>query len=362
MMNKNKVVIAAAGSGKTTMLVEEALKATKGRVLITTFTTANEAEIKKKIIELNKSIPPHITVQTWFSLLLMHGVRPMQSMMFPQLHDKKDKGLILVNGQSVPGTKESYQNHYFTNDLEIYSDKIAKFVVKCNEKSGGYLINRLSRIYSDVYIDEVQDMAGYDLEIIKLIAQSKANMLLVGDPRQGTYVTNNSNKNRKFKSYFIGDFFNEYPNLFEKDETSFRTNYRCNKMICNLSNKLYPNDIQTISGNNEVTGHDGVFFVAKKDIDRYLYKYSPVQLRETRRTKVNDNYKAINFGNSKGLSFDRTLIYPTKPIIEWIKNSSKELAQQSRAKLYVALTRARYSVAIVNDQEGINEDIKHYIF
>jgi DNA helicase-2/ATP-dependent DNA helicase PcrA len=46
-MTNDKLIIAAAGAGKTTFLVTEALKMTE-RVLITTYTQANEAEIKKK--------------------------------------------------------------------------------------------------------------------------------------------------------------------------------------------------------------------------------------------------------------------------------------------------------------------------
>ena len=61
-MSDNKLIIAAAGSGKTTHLVDEALRQKAGRVLITTYTQANEAEIKKKIIEKNKCIPENITV------------------------------------------------------------------------------------------------------------------------------------------------------------------------------------------------------------------------------------------------------------------------------------------------------------
>lgn len=45
----NKLIIAAAGSGKTTYLVKEALELKDSRVLITTYTEANEAEIRKKI-------------------------------------------------------------------------------------------------------------------------------------------------------------------------------------------------------------------------------------------------------------------------------------------------------------------------
>lgn len=56
-MNTNKLIIAAAGAGKTTFLVDEALKIKDGNVLITTYTQANEEEIRKKIIEKNKCIP-----------------------------------------------------------------------------------------------------------------------------------------------------------------------------------------------------------------------------------------------------------------------------------------------------------------
>jgi ATP-dependent exoDNAse (exonuclease V) beta subunit len=49
-MVNNKLIIAAAGSGKTTYLIDEAIKNREKKVLITTYTQANEAEIKKKII------------------------------------------------------------------------------------------------------------------------------------------------------------------------------------------------------------------------------------------------------------------------------------------------------------------------
>lgn len=48
----NRLIIAAAGSGKTTYLVKQAMQQSD-RVLITTYTIANEREIRKKFIELN---------------------------------------------------------------------------------------------------------------------------------------------------------------------------------------------------------------------------------------------------------------------------------------------------------------------
>ncbi len=125
------------------------------------------------------------------------------------------------------------------------------------------------------------------------------------------------------------------------------TNFRCNKSICDLSNKLFPNFQATASGNNDTTEHSGVFLIKEQDIENYLQKFEPIQLRDSKRTNVNENYRVMNFGEAKGLSFDRVLIYPTEPFIKWLKDNNAELAETSRSKLYVAITRARHSVAII---------------
>ena len=59
---KNLLLIASAGSGKTTYFVKEAL-ACKGKVLITTFTEENEKEIRRKFVKLNNgAIPANVTI------------------------------------------------------------------------------------------------------------------------------------------------------------------------------------------------------------------------------------------------------------------------------------------------------------
>jgi DNA helicase-2/ATP-dependent DNA helicase PcrA len=54
-------------------------------------------------------------------------------------------------------------------------------------------------------------------------------------------------------------------------------------------------------------------------------------------------------GESKGLTFDRVLIYPTGTMKSWMKNHSKTLQPKTRSQFYVAVTRAKYSVGIVFD-------------
>jgi superfamily I DNA/RNA helicase len=364
-MNNNKLIIASAGSGKTTFLVNKALEQKEGKVLITTYTQANEAEIRKKIIEINKCIPENVTVQTWFSFLLQHGVKPFQGNLF----EKKIKGLILVNSQSglkaytkskqpiYFAEEKEFEKYYFSNGLKIYSDKLSKFVFRCNEKSDGSVIDRLARIYNHIYIDEVQDLAGYDLELLKLLFKCSSDILLVGDPRQGTYSTNSSSKNKKFKKSEIIHFFEDVSRDIETDQTSLLTNYRCNPQICDLSNKLFADFQSTTSGNNTITEHDGVYFIKEEDIETYLQEHKPVQLRDSKKKEVNQNHRVMNFGEAKGLSFDRVLIYPTKPFIDWLKSNNTELAPTSRSKFYVALTRARHSVGILYDyNEKTNVD------
>ena len=57
----NRLIIAAAGSGKTTYLVRQAMQQADN-VLITTYTIANELEIRKKFIEHNGCVPHNVTL------------------------------------------------------------------------------------------------------------------------------------------------------------------------------------------------------------------------------------------------------------------------------------------------------------
>ena len=224
------------------------------------------------------------------------------------------------------------------------------------------MIDRLSRVYTNIFIDEVQDLEGYDLELLKLFFQCKINILLVGDPRQGTYSTNNSSKNKKFKKSKIVNFFGDDSIKIETDDKSLTTNYRSCSAICDLSNQLYPDLQKTTSGNTNTTGHDGIFIIKNKDTRDYLSTYKPIQLRDSIKTTVIDeSYRIMTFGKSKGLEFERVLIYPTNPFIEWLKDNKSELSPTSRSKFYVAITRASCSVGIVCDDDIQIEGLSNFI-
>ncbi|MDD4950585.1 UvrD-helicase domain-containing protein [Sulfuricurvum sp.] len=368
MPKTNKLIIAAAGAGKTTHLINEALRHDK-EILITTYTEANENEIKKKFIEINGSIPKNVTIQTWFSMLLQHGVKPYQD----YLTDKKINGMLLVNEQSglkfrgkfpVYYKEEEVDKHYFSKEYKIYSDKLSKFVFKCNEKSDGAVFDRLSRVYDYIFIDEVQDLAGYDLELIKLLFLTNSNIVLVGDPRQTTYNTHWEKKNKQYQDGKIKEFIqNECKKIVvEIDETSLNCSYRNNELICQFSSKLFPDYPVPRSNQNDDVEHKGIYFIKESDVDIYLAQYQSLQLIWNRMTKVNVSYPVMNFGESKGLGFNRVLVYPTQKILDFILKD-KNLDGSTRAKFYVAITRARHSVGIIynfKDSDNI-ENIEKWV-
>ena len=341
----NKVFIAAAGSGKTTYLVRKALAMPTERILITTYTEDNAAEIKKKFIDENKCVPSNVNIIPWFSFLLRDGVRPYQGMYYK----RRIAGIKLVNGQSAKKIPESnFRYHYLSDSETIYSDKVSKLVCHIDDKSNGAVISRLEKMYSHIFIDEIQDLAGYDLDFLKLIFASALNTILVGDPRQGTFVTNNSSKNKKYARSNIENFFNDpsVKAMVEYDTTTLNVNYRCVQSICDFANSIFPEMSPANSGCTVTDYHLGVCFVKPQDVEEYIEEFHPVILRYNKNTPVSPSAKAINFGKAKGRTFERVLIYPTKTITDWIL-FSKEMALETRSKFYVAITRPRLSVGIV---------------
>lgn len=363
-MGANRLVIAAAGSGKTTYLVQQALKIKDQRVLITTYTESNEAEIRQKFFEVAGRVPANVVITTWFSLLITHGVMPFQGAVF----DFPVRGMLLVQAQSairftnkagvkVPWPEDDIPRHFFDGRGRVFSDKLSKLVMRCNAASGGAVIDRLSRVFPHVFVDEVQDLAGYDLDILEALARSPAHLLMVGDPRQVTYLTHNERRLAKYADGGIGDFLRTLPQKLkiEIDEASLNRSHRNSAAICAVSSRLFPGLAATqacecATCRNPPPANAGVFILRLSDYAHYLATVRPMQLRDkVTATGFDPLSPVMNFGESKGRGFDHVVILPTGPMQKWLVDPGSELAAQSRAKFYVALTRARHSVAVAMD-------------
>ncbi|WP_042141888.1 UvrD-helicase domain-containing protein [Paucisalibacillus sp. EB02] len=356
MQFNNRVIIAAAGSGKSSDLVEKALNNNDKRILITTFTIDNTKEIEEKIFDKIGYVPKNVVVQTWYSFLLRECVRPYQNFLYDK---QRIENIEFVNGQSTLYiAKTDVEKYYFRDGKYIYTDKLCDFVLEVNKISNGLIIERLEDLYDIIMIDEVQDLAGSDLNFLYLLLKSNIHNIIVGDNRQATYFTNNSRKNKKYRGQTIFELFSEWQKEGLCSITYKTECFRCNQFICDIADSLYPEMPKTNSMNDMETGHDGVFYIRSGEVLEYVKKYSPVVLRYDKRTKnIPDSFSPLNFGKSKGLTFDRVLIYPNGPVNKFLKGDYEAVSKpKTKAALYVALTTARFSVAFVTDQKVISNE------
>lgn len=346
--DNNKVVIASAGSGKTTSLVNEAMSRSNTKIAILTYTNNNIKEIKNKFYAKPGGIPQRVEVWSWFTFLLHECVRPYQRSVYSK---RRVRTIHFPEGRSARGAPYSdIERYYFRHGDEIYSDKISRFVIDCEDRSNELVTKRLGDIYDEVFVDEFQDLAGYDLDLLEVFLKGDIRVVAVGDPRQCTYTTNNSARNSQYRGMGVLRLVQKWEadGLCQIDGDA--KSYRCNQKICDYADLLWPDMEKTKSLNKSVTGHDGIFLVSKANLREYVKTFSPAVLRYDRRADTH-GYLALNFGEAKGLEFDRVLIVPHGPIQKYLQSGNLDDITKSAEKFYVAITRAKHSVAFLYDGE-----------
>lgn len=355
----SKLLVASAGSGKTQFIIEDALeKSELGRkILITTFTIACTDDIRDKLIRANGCIPPNITIKTWYSFLIKHGIKPYQNCLF----NFDIKGITFDTMPNRYAPRADIARYFFTSNHLLFKDRISDLSVLCNEKNNGLVLQRIRECFDQIYIDETQDLAGYDFNFVHDLINADLKVCVTMDPRQTTYKTTRGRKNIAYKTLLE---YIEKENVFMSiDDNSLKFNHRCVEEICKIANKLYPLLPAAESTNKDDVEHKGIFLVREEMVDEYLKKYNPVQLRYNRNKKVNDDYSVWNMRESKGQTFKRVLVYPTNAMKTWLKCFDSTLKEETRALFYVVLTRAKYSVAIVVNSKELNniKNIPHYM-
>lgn len=337
----NLAVIAAAGSRKTQHIIDCVLADPTKRVLVTTYTNENLHQIVSRLSAGSGMLPSHVKVMGWFTFLLNECARPYQSFVLGETGVMEGLNFLGQRSRYIP--KSNVKRYYLDSGNAMYRDGVSAFAHEASRLSKGLVVNRLADMYDHIYVDEVQDLAGYDLELLDLLMKSPIAVTVVGDPRQATFATNNANKNKKYKGSGIVDWLGERSELCVVENRV--ESYRCNQAICDFADDLYPDLARTISKNTETTGHDGIFDIKKSEVLEYVERYSPVVLRWDKRADT-CGLDAMNMGASKGSTFDRVLIFPTKPMVSYYQTRDFNQAGD-RAKLYVGVTRAQYSATFV---------------
>jgi DNA helicase-2/ATP-dependent DNA helicase PcrA len=271
---------------------------------------------------------------------LKHLIRPYQNC----LYSSRVARICFVQGSSAKWSKATdIERHYFGRPGRIYVDKVSKFACEVIRRTRGLPLQRLEEIFDEIYIDEIQDLAAYDLELLELLLNSGIRVTLVGDHRQATFSTNKASKNKKYARSRIIDKFEEWKRVGLCELQYQYHSHRCAQAICDYADKLHPGLPKTISFNKNITGHDGVFCIRRSQVSKYIASFHPQVLRYNRKQKELPG-NPINFGNAKGMTFARTLIFPHKALEQYlmtdnIQDAGKENHRDGGDRLAISSLR-----------------------
>lgn len=344
MQFKNSVLMASAGSGKTFGICKDAIlesNRTDKKIVIVSYTTKGVESIKKEYRKQNCGVIDHnVKISSWYRFLLRDLIKPYQ--IFFTKKTNYIRSIEFTKMYKLNYNPKNTYGYYFSGK-DVLANNASELAIHLNTLSGGKVIKRIEEIYSKIYIDEVQDLVGRDLDLLKLFLLSKLAVYCVGDFKQAILATHNAKANKKKSGENIFLYFNELESEKLISISKNNNSRRFNKQIARFANLVYPREeVESIV--KKKTGHDGVFLVSVADVHDYIEQYSPEILRYDRKTYTL-GYHAINFGISKGITRDRVLIFPNKPLSQFLKDMDKPLS--SPAKYYIASTRARYSLAFV---------------
>ncbi|MNH26195.1 hypothetical protein D3C79_862290 [compost metagenome] len=180
---------------------------------------------------------------------------------------------------------------------------------------------------------------------------------MVGDVRQAVLSTNpRGQKNKQFGYAAALQWFRERETDGVLSINYAEVTYRCRIEIATFSDSIFDASWgfpDTTSENHEISEHDGVYLVHSKHVDAYVERFQPKCLRYSANSGKGYALDYINFKGSKGATFERVLIVPTTKIEAFIKKNAG-LESTSAAAFYVAVTRAKQSLAIVIDKPGVS--------
>lgn len=335
----NRAIIAAAGARKTQEIIDSALADSDQRVLVTTYTSENLNQIRRRIEQAVGVVPEHVHLTGWFSFLLAHGVRPFQSAVFNEPN--------VVRGMNFKGRRPDRvgvkrpEVFFLDGRRAAYRDGVSHLACLADRESRGDVVRRIEAIYDHIYIDEVQDLVGHDLEFLDLLFRSSVSVTVVGDPRQSLIATNNSRKNLRYRGTKILDWLADRADYCAREERA--VSHRCHQSICDFASRLFPDYEPIRSVSEEHSDHVGIHRLSAIDVDGYVTRHTAQILRHDKREDT-FGLPAMNIRVSKGSTFDHVVIFTTRPMRLYL---DREKPMRVPESLYVAVTRAKFSVAFV---------------
>jgi ATP-dependent DNA helicase UvrD/PcrA len=344
----NRLLLAVAGGRKTQAIADACVAAPPGRrILALGYTRASQAELGQRI-RVSALAQRDVEVSGWYSFLLRHVIRPYLPLRFP--------GCRLTgfnfDGEPAAGRYATGSSRFLDAEGRAYALHLSKLAFEVMRASDGAAIDRLEHIYDEMHIDEVQDLAGYDLDIVKALLESRIDVRLVGDMRQALLSTNSRDpRHAKYR-------FERLILWFREQEVAGRLaieervgTYRFNQSIADFADAIFAENGEysaTVSCSTETHEHSGVFAVSPSLVPDYRARFDPLCLRYSANSGKSYNFPLETFGKAKGRTAEHVLIHPTRKIESFLSRGDA-LEGRAACALYIAVTRARHSVAFISD-------------
>lgn len=337
-----RVILAVAGSGKTTYIVNQ-LDLEK-RSLIVTYTNNNYRNLRDSILRKFGHFPENITLLTYFSFLYSFCYRPFLSYKLKARGINYERHPNRYVRQLVQGTQQINREYFVDQHNRLFSNRIARLLELYGVLEDINL--RLSKYFDNLFIDEVQDLAGHDFNLLKSISQAELEMIFVGDFYQHTFDTSrDGNTNRN-----LHNDYGNYVALFERmgmmvDEETLKNSYRCSPTICayireELGIEIFSNKIDDTNIIRIDTQSDADEIFKNNDTVKLFYR---------------EHYKfgcySRNWGESKGENqYNDVCVVLNAATFKLFKtNRLNELNPQTKNKFYVACSRANNDLYFVDE-------------
>ncbi|WLI47078.1 AAA family ATPase [Pseudomonas beijingensis] len=333
-----RVIFAVAGSGKTTLLVNRL--SLEKRALIVTYTENNYRHLRDSIIKRFGHVPKNINVLSYFTFLHSFCYRPLLQMRL----ETRGISFRMPHPRTLKIKRDDMA--YYTNKSgNLYHNRLAKLV----EIEGAIpdVIARIERFYDEFYVDEVQDLAGHDFNLMMALAKAKIEIMFVGDFYQHTFDTSRDGNVNSSLHVDIG----KYEKHFQKagitvDKETLSRSWRCGVTVCDFIRAHLQIDIQS----QHTYETEIIPLTNQADANTVHADASVVKLF------YKEHYKygcvSNNWGACKGLdNYNDVCVVLGNSHWKIYENSSLDaLPPQTKNKLYVAFSRARGRLYLVPEK------------
>lgn len=331
----HRVIQAVAGSGKTTYIIKS-IDPSKSN-LVLSYTENNFRNLRNRIVREYDGTPEGTRVYTYFSFLYSFCLRPLCGDAVGLKGINFERPTIFANRK-----KKTDLRRYLDSYGRIYSSRMASFIFDFEMIDD--VMARIRKYFDHLYIDEMQDFAGGDFNLLLAIANGNTDSLLVGDFFQHTFGTSHDGNLNKG----LYDDYGAYKQRLEKsglsiDEETLSHSYRCKPTTCDF----VTSNLGISIGSHHSSG--GLLELVEDEgwADAIFSQEHIVKLFFNKHDKF--PCYSENWGASKGLdNYDSVCVVLNKTTEQHFRNGNlHELAPTTRNKLYVACTRARSELYFV---------------